>query len=86
MQNLKTKSKKMAETNERRCNSYKALTCECRDEKTFESTACSCKAKSRRASQRLWENHITSNALVFESDDEETLEGSTDCKVKIREI
>ena len=84
MQNLKTKSKKMAETNERRCSSYKTLTYECRDEKTFESTACSCKAKSRRASQRLWENRIISNALVFESDDEETLEGSIGYKVKIQ--
>ena len=71
----------MAETNERRCSNYKTLTYEGQDEKTFESSVCSCEARSRRASQRFWENHIISNTLVLESDDEKTLEGVKGHKV-----
>ena len=74
--------KKALETDEKRGNSYKASTYEGQDDKFFECTICSYKAKSRRALLRHRKTHIISNTLAFEGEDETTLEHYFGYKVK----
>lgn len=66
--------KKALETYEKRGKSYKASTSERQDEKFFECTICSYKAKSRRAFQRHRKTHIISNTMAFQDENKKALE------------
>ena len=74
--------KRRLETHEKCPNGYKASTSELKDEKTFECTICSYKAKTWKALQRHRKTHVISNTLRFEGKDEKTLECSFGYKVK----
>ena len=77
-----TCEKKTLKTYENRDNSYKASTYERQNEKFFECTICSYKAKSQRALQRHRKTHIISSTPAVEGEDVKTLEYYVGYKVK----